>query len=219
MANPEIDNYVKPIIFENPAIYSMQTLALAVMGDLEWRHHGIGVLQGYVREHVEPEVRLHIWSRRLLKPGMDESGDVHDHRFDMISHVLVGCVLHETWDETPDPNGAYATMALTHARAAADTQYHGPTTALEGRFSVNRQLIQIEQGFSYRFPAQRFHRSPLPVENVTVTCVEKHQQREAPARLLYPIAKEPVMAFGHTPDPEVVKEVLAEAKERLEQGL
>lgn len=204
-------------IFENPAVHSMRALVLSALAGIKWRHHGIGVLQGYIREDQEPEVRIHVWSRRLLKPGMDVSGDVHDHRFSMVSHVLSGVVGHEEWIETADPAGDHTMMSLTHARAAAETQYHGPTTPLEGRYRVEKKLYMVERGLSYTFPAQRFHRSPLVVgpEDVTVTCVEKIGQKSVPARLLYPVAHEPVMAFGHTPDPKVVEEVLALAKERL----
>jgi hypothetical protein len=196
----------------------MRELVLSSIDRIEFRHHGIGVLQGYVREHCDPEVRIHIWSRKLLKPGMDLSGDIHDHRFDMISHVLHGSIEHEEFSWFYDGEGTWRMMGLTHARAAADTDYHGPTTPLTGHVTIQRRRHTITQGQSYRFPAQIFHRSPLDrmrPEDVAVTCVEKHRQQDAPARLLYPADREPVMAFGHKPDPDVIKSVLAAAKERL----
>lgn len=206
-------------VWMNPALFSMRAMALLTLDRLNWRHHGIGVLQGYVRENCEPEIRLHIWSKRLMKPGMDVSGDIHDHRFDMVSHVLSGSVAHEEILEEPNPDGDHAMLALTHARAAADTQYHGPTTQLEGRFRVRRSFHTIDAGYSYSFPSQVFHHSPLSdLGEIAVTCVEKHRQQDAPARLLYPIKREPVMAFGHTPDPEVVKAVIEAARERLTMG-
>lgn len=204
-------------IFKNPALCAMRALALSAFDKVEWRHHGIGVLQGYVREHSEPEIRLHVWSRRLLKLGMDLSGDIHDHRFDMVSHVLYGFVEHEEVAEREDPEGGYAMMALTHARAAADTNYHGPTTPLPGRFKVTMAKHVIDEGYSYSFKAQRFHHSPLVggPDDVAVTCVEKHRQQDAPARLLYPVKHEPVMAFGHTPDRSTILSVLAIARDGL----
>lgn len=202
-------------IYENPAFRSMRALVVECLDRIDFRHHGIGVLQGYVVENTEPEVRVHIWSRNLLKPGMDVSGDVHDHRFDMVSHVLYGTVLHEELIEREDPNGDHTMMALTHARAAAETNYHGPTTTLAGRYSIERKLHKIHAGLSYSFPAQKFHHSPHSGADVAVTVVEKWQQREAQARLLYPVDYEPVMAFGHTPDPELIRSVIATAKERL----
>ncbi len=205
-------------IFANPAVNAMRAMALSMLDRVQFRHHGIGALQGYVSEKTEPEVRIHIWSRALLKSGMDASGDIHDHRFDMVSHVLCGFVEHEEFFEEESSSGQYAMMSLTHARAAADTAYHGPTTPLPGRFLVQRRRHTISRGWSYRFAAQTFHRSPLDrlQENeVVVTCVEKHLQRDVPARLLYPLAVEPVMAFGHIPDRKLIESVIFEAKHRL----
>ncbi len=205
-------------IYKNRALYSMRAMVLPLLSTVKWRHHGIGVLQAYVREDAQPEIRIHIWSKKLLKPGMDLSGDVHDHRFDMVSHVLYGAVAHESWIETPDEKGDHEMMTLTHARAAAETDYHGPTKPLTGRYFVDRQLYLIEAGKTYTFPAKKFHRSPFLdyiFNDVVVTCVEKHRQQEAPARLLYPVHTPPVMAFGHKPDASVVQEVIELAKRRL----
>lgn len=202
-------------VFKNPAWLAMRALVLSAFDRIVWRHHGIGALQGYIVENVEPEVRVHVWSKRLLKPGMDQSGDVHDHRFSMVSHVLAGTIDHEEFREYEHPEGRYEMMALTHARAAADTNYHGPTTVLVGRFHVMRNRISISAGQSYTFPAQQFHRSPVDRGEVAVTCVEKHGQVDVPARLLYPVDREPVMAFGHEMDQGLINSVLAEAKSKL----
>lgn len=94
----------------------MRALVLKAIPFTIFRHHGIGVLQGYLAENAEPEVRIHIWSRRLLKPGMDVSGDVHDHRFDMVSHVLCGSIEHE--EVTP----SRACAAPQAARLVAGTR-------------------------------------------------------------------------------------------------
>jgi hypothetical protein len=196
----------------------MRAMALSLFPSMSWRHHGIGCLQGYVVEHVEPEVRIHVWSRRLLKPGMDESGDVHDHRFDLVSHVLCGTVGHEELIPEADPAGEWGLLQLTHARAAKENAYHGPTAPLEGRFSVRRVPLVIPTGHSYHFPAGRFHRSPLLGDNVAVTVVEKHRQNDTPARILYPLATPPVMAFGHEMDWSVIGPVLYAAKGALAEA-
>ena len=44
---------------------TLRALVERLLPSLEWRHHGIGVLQGYVREDADPEIRVHIWSRDL----------------------------------------------------------------------------------------------------------------------------------------------------------
>lgn len=200
----------------NDAAPAMRALMLQLMPMMQWRHHGIGVLQGYVSEDAEPEVRVHVWSRRLLKPGMDVSGDAHDHRFDMISHVLCGSVLHEELTPVSDIDGDHRMLLLTHARAAAANKFHGPTEDIAGAFRVERNLIEIRSGQSYSFPALHFHRSPLRAGGVSVTVVEKHRQRDdVRARILYPAAHAPVMAFGHDVDAELVDVVLAQARAEL----
>jgi hypothetical protein len=193
---------------------AMKAMALALFPSMSWRHHGIGVLQGYVTENVEPEVRLHVWAPELVKPGMDVSGDIHDHRFDLVSHVLVGSVAHEEIYADEDADGAWKMMALTHARAAKENGYHGPTADLAGRFRVSRAAFVIPAGSTYRFPRERFHRSPV-LPGVAVSCIEKHNQSDAAARLLYPAKSPPVMAFGHEMDWAVIGPVLQRARELL----
>lgn len=201
-------------IEKNRSTEAMKAMALALFPSMQWRHHGIGVLQGYVVEDAVPEVRLHVWSRELLKPGMDVSGDIHDHRFDMVSHVLCGDVGHEEVYPEYDEGGEWAMLKLTHARAAKDTGYHGPTEEIPGRLKARRSAFIINAGHTYRFPRARFHRSPI-LSGVAVTCVEKHNQSAEPARILYPVAHPPVMAFGHEMDWSVIGPVLQRAREAL----
>jgi hypothetical protein len=198
---------------ENHAVPALRATVLALFDTLEWRHHGIGMLQAYVSEQTMPEVRVHIFAPELVKVGISESGDIHDHRFDLVSHVLYGNVRHQEYEVEEDSKGEWAIAALTHARLAKDTGYHGPVRALEGRYSARSQVYTIREGYTYTFPKGRFHRSP--VEGLAVSCVEKHCQSDVPARLLYPIDKPPVMAFGHSLDWSVVGPVIARAKEAL----
>lgn len=201
-------------VTRNGGLHSMRAMALQAMGSMKWRHHGIGVLQGYLSEASDPEIRLHIWSRRLLKPGMDISGDAHDHRFNMVSHVLCGVIFHEELTPVPADDGDHRMLSLTHARAAADNNFHGPTTELGGTFKVHRRMHQIPAGSSYTFPALHFHRSPLfgGMDDIAVTVIEKHQQQDVQARILYPAAHPPVMAFGHAMDDALVSEAVSRAR-------
>lgn len=209
-------------IFKDDAAPALSALVLQALDTLEWRHHGIGVLQGYLLEGVEPEVRVHVWSKRLLKPGMDISGDAHNHRFDMVSHVLAGTIAHEVLLPIEAPDGDHRMLALTHARAAAENRFHGPTEELPGAFLVRGAMLHIRAGYKYTFPALYFHRSPLTGrdDDVAVTVVEKHRQRDdVRARILYPATHPPVMAFGHDMDGELVASVLTQAKEALRVAL
>jgi hypothetical protein len=201
-------------VTRNSANTAMRAMALSLFPSMSWRHHGIGVLQGYVVENIEPEVRLHVWAPELVKPGMDVSGDIHDHRFDLVSHVLAGAVGHQEIFPIEDPSGNWAMLKLTHARAAKETGYHGPTEALPGRFRTTRDSMVIYAGHSYRFPRGRFHRSPV-LPGIAVTCVEKHNQSTDAARILYPVAKPPIMAFEHEMDWSLVGPILQRATKVL----
>lgn len=168
-------------------------------GKLEWRHHGIGVLQAYLEEGEGVEHRLHIWSRSLLKPGIDASGDVHDHRFDMVSHVLFGKIVNEEWHLTADPEGTLTTMTLVNARAAgAAHNFHAPMQPTHERYVCEPRFAWVPAGFLYRFPKKHFHRSPH--DRFAITWVEKHNQVNEPARIVHPIDIPAVAAFGHEPD-------------------
>lgn len=204
-------------IWRNESAAAMRAMALTAMPHLKWRHHGIGVLQAYLSEDSEPEVRMHVWSRLLLKPGMEISGDAHDHRFHMVSHVLIGSIAHEELIPVADQDGDHGMLALTHARAAADNKFHGPIRELDGRYRVHRNLMRIAAGQSYSFQPGQFHRSRLlgSAGDVVVTVVDKHAQQDLPARILYPLAQPPVMAFGHDMDEALVDTVLARARSAL----
>ena len=201
----------------NHSLQGMRAMARHAMRTMQWRHHGIGVLQGYLSEDSQPEVRIHVWSRQLLKPGMDVSGDAHDHRFDMVSHVLCGVVFHEELKAIAAPDGDHRMLALTHARAAADNKFHGPTEDIDGTYRVKRWLHHFDAGTTYTFPAQEFHRSPLlgGLDDVAVTVIEKHNQQNVRARILYPAAHPPVMAFGHDQDAPLIRDVLERAHAAL----
>jgi hypothetical protein len=69
---------------------STRDLVLALLPHLTWRHHGIGALQAYVREGSGVETRIHIWHPDLVRAGIRDHGDAHDHRFNLVSAVLVG---------------------------------------------------------------------------------------------------------------------------------
>ena len=168
-------------ISKNPSHAAMKAMALALFPSMQWRHHGIGVLQGYIVEDAQPEVRLHVWARELLKPGMDVSGDIHDHRFDMVSHVLVGDVGHEEIHPEANGDGLWRMLSLTHARAAKDTGYHGPTAELDGHYNARRVVHLINEGAHPSLPSRSLPPLGSILTGVAVTVVEKHNQSDEAA--------------------------------------
>lgn len=191
--------------------YLDEAIRLIESGALQWRHHGIGVLQAYIAEGADPEVRLHVWDQRLVKPGISETGDVHDHRFDLVSVVLAGEVGHEEWVMAEAEDGPYRMSSVVHARLAAETRYHGTVTEHEGRYKAYKARHLLPAGLMYRFPLGAFHRSFVP-GGTTVTRCEKHNQREdIQARVVFRADTPQVHAFGHDEDWDLISAVLSDA--------
>lgn len=194
---------------------AMRLSLIRIWPSLRWRHAGFGAIQSYIAEGMESELRVHIWHHSLIKPGIEESGLCHDHRFDMCSMVLAGCI-HQTEfeiDERPGgglvPRGLYQTWEVTHARAAmgkVGSHHIDPTPT--GRFYERAaRSLEIVAGNYYTFPKYCFHETRF--EGVTVTLVTKNNQDETRARILAPSHLPIVHAFAN---PNSVEEISAVAE-------
>lgn len=165
----------------------------------QWRHTGLGLLQAYVTEGEGYECRIHVWDRELVKPGIEVSGNIHDHRFNMRATVLFGHIEHtelafrfDTDDKDFTPS--HEVFHVTPARHAM-TEY--------GRFDSELQRLGaceletsvkhvIREGQAYHFPARQFHFAKSA--GLAVTVVEKYEQRGT-ARIIAPLGIVPVHAF------------------------
>lgn len=174
------------------------SLAL-VLPSLTWRHHGIGVLQAYIREQVEPEVRVHIWHPELVRPGIVGQGDAHDHRFDLESTVLVGRLFETLYIPERDNARRFDAWHVENARSAGPSRgFDGACHPVETDIGMTVQLRVHEQGTTYSLERGRFHRTS--VDALAVTVCTMHEKR-GQARLLVPAGTEPVHAFGlHAPE-------------------
>lgn len=180
-----------------PDLFATQQLVAALLPHLKWRRHGIGVLQGYVHEHPEHELRVHLWSPMLIVPGIIQSGNAHNHRFAMRSRVLLGDLQHTEW-QLHEGDG-YALYDFKHARIHATDDDRVELSPLPVRYAVTRRAVWLTAGDAYEFDRGAYHDS-LPMSAVAVTLVEKYDQREERARVIAPADKPPVPAFGE-PEP------------------
>lgn len=211
-------------VFKNLRFNDMRCRIIDDFKWINWRHHGIGCLQGYLKEGGPAEVRVHIWSPRLLKPGIDVSGDIHDHRFDMTSYVMLGRVRHEEIYVQPHAMGAHAISVLeTHARASSKGgSLVEAREEPESYTIVKRDYFYINAGSAYTFPRRVFHRSPVGEcypEEIAITLIEKSSQTEEPARLLHRKSEKPVDAFGHEVHHSLIFEIQCEAFRRLKNAI
>lgn len=164
---------------------------------LTWRHSGLGMLQAYIHEGKTDELRVHIWHPSLRRPGIEESGLLHDHRFDLTSRVLVGTIRQVEFALKMDPHGNWQLHEVVHARAAADRHgsNDGLMTALPTRYSIEASATHIPAGRGYFFPKRVFHGTYVE-SGLAVTVVTKANQDDAPARILAPYGKPVVHAFA-----------------------
>lgn len=202
--------------------HDLRAMALGLLDakTLEWRHHGIGLLQAYLL-YANPEVRLHIWHPDLLIPGMEKSGQIHDHRFLLVSTVLVGSITHTEFNLTPSPNGAWRKWTVLNARKALDARKalnassgaEPPQPADDARYDAETFGMSIDQDEAYEFEAGEFHKSD--VTELAVTLVIKRNQTERKAMILSPYDVTPVHAFDPNRQAVNVDKYLAMAKKAL----
>lgn len=200
-------------------------LVAKLIPTLDWRHSGLGMLQAYVHEGTDREMRVHLWHSSLRRKGIEESGLFHDHRFDLYSQVLVGQLRQAEHELTADLAGGWQLHEVLHARAAADGRaaarikgapFHSPPTPLPQRYRIETKDTVVVAGQAYSFPKREFH-GTYPETDLVVTLVTKSNQEDFQARILAPHGKPIVHAFSDPLPPSEWKPVLALAAVELER--
>lgn len=171
-----------------------------------WRHHKIGVLQAYLVEAAhdgDREVRVHVW-HPSLKLSDEDSGVMHDHRFDLTSDVLVGA-MHDTEIalravERSYTGEIYEVWDIQNARSAQANGGHWvrKSETVPGAYVLHKVKSVYAQGARYGHPRGQFHRSE--VTELTVTVCTKTNQVATPARLLARVGSEPKHGFDPSPN-------------------
>jgi hypothetical protein len=185
----------------------------SLLPKLAWRHFGVGALQAYLHEGEHTEQRLHIWHPALIRPGIRDHGDCHDHRFSFKSEVLCGSLMNEPWTVYDNPIGVFDVYEVENARAAKQRtgSHDGDTSPVSRASAIVGKPLVLHGGSSYEFHRGEFHRSFFT--GTTVTLVTKFDQQATRARILCPHGKPLVHAFGG-PEPDI-RLVLLEAQGAL----
>lgn len=183
---------------DDVTIYSLRAFVLHTLKtdrrefSKAWRHHGNGLLQRYVREGSSREMRIHIWHPDLLINGMEQSGQIHDHRFDLQSTVLIGSIRHSELALSIDPAGEWMRYSVVNARQGVTPE---PIPDPSGvRYSATFKHHRFPPRMTYTFPRRYFHRSQ--VDEPAVTLVIKSDADGDPAWILGPHDAPPTMAHG-----------------------
>jgi hypothetical protein len=168
---------------------------------LQWRHHGIGVMQAYLHEG-DHETRVHIWHPHLVLPQFTpENGLVHDHRFGFTSFVMLGAIYDEEWDLEEDNGGEWQVHTTQNARSFREQhgEQYGAHTDINPedarRYTVRRTGQWHQQGKSYDIEAREFHMTR--VQELTVTLVIKTSFVDGYAKIVTKRGSTLINAFDH----------------------
>lgn len=193
----------------------LRALVAHAIPTLTWRHHGIGCLQAYLVENANPEIRVHVWDPRLVRPGIRESGDIHDHRFHLVSTVIEGEIREKVFETVADPEGDWYAFFVENARSAgAERKFDGDCYVVPDgdRYFCGVVPRRHETGSQYALERGIFHRTE--VDSLAVTVCQMYNKKGS-ARLLVPYGQEPVHAFGDPASPELQQQILSDAVQAL----
>lgn len=185
-------------------------LVVGSWDELKWRHHGTGMLQAY----ITIDMRVHVWSRSLLVPGMTNSGAKHNHRFNLRSEILVGSLTHDRPSLVAHDDGDHQVVQIV---GASNTD-----ADLKMCERVHIQVTeskQFETGDIYEVPKWAFHWARQTHSNAPVTVTLVHlgeKERDRYASLVCPHGTTPVHAFDHRVEPGEYLSILGDAREGLE---
>jgi hypothetical protein len=187
---------------------------IASWPELQWRHHGVGLLQAYMPERADiPHPRrVHLWHHSLVKPGIVDSGSKHNHRFELRSLVVNGLLLNTDLFPKDDKYGDHRIWRIAGAsdRAKAVLQPMERVPIEEG--------IQCEfsEGTQYGLKKWKYHwaRQPDDFDSITITLVDIIAKSKGWANLIAPFDKPPKHAFDeeNAADPELMKFIVEQAR-------
>ena len=161
---------------------------------LEWRHHGLGMLQA----EFSDTLRIHIWHPDLVDPKMAWPRCVHDHRFDLVSAVVVGavidvpCLVAFDGHRTPvvPPRLNVNVYEIEHAKNQDRmVGQDGRVTATSAKLLAHGSLLKMNEivksaayETEYRIERRMFHTTK--VEELAITVVHRSNFDTRLARVL-----------------------------------
>lgn len=150
------------------------------------RLHGNGFLQ----IDVMPNWRLHVFHPELIPYGQKVRTTMHDHVFDMTSHILFGTLRHKHYKMIvpPEDFGDYDVFSVL---------YNGNRTVestliKDGIGSVDFILLasyEMNAGSVYKFKAGEWHESES--DGLTITLIHKSDPKMNRARVAVAVGKSP----------------------------
>jgi len=196
----------------------------SLMSSLKWRHFGVGALQAYLYEGPTFEQRIHIWHPDLVKPGIQGFGDLHNHRFSFLSHVIYGSLENHVYvtEECSESEASHNIYEVENARAARDRLsgihqkilYHGEYSKVGHCLAKLAVIRQVNDWQTYEFLRGEYHRTVVPF-GMAISIVTKFDQQRIRARILCPRNEQLVHAFDTPASDSKIQEIVKEARQRL----
>lgn len=158
----------------------------ACWDELQWRHHGTGMLQAYVPRvrgdyqallEQEASQRVHIWHRSLVKPHIGEAGAKHNHRFHMRSRVLHGWIFNTELWPTPDEDGDHYMWRIGQSSGCGPGFFKEDTPY---RIHCGNTKIYLD-GACYALLKWDFHYARPPEDDVVAVTLVDMVDKEGPA--------------------------------------
>jgi hypothetical protein len=142
---------------------------------------------GFVQLKLDDERRIHFWhpSHGAITP----EDELHDHRYDFVSHVLAGKILHEVWTWKADDAGDHE-MVEVSCKPGSSTL---PVSVGMGAIKMAARHI-FEAGNQYAFSADGFHRGGAP-EGAITFLTRGHVIKDV-ARVIRPVGHPSVCPFS-----------------------
>ena len=139
------------------------------------QHHPLGFYYA-VDLSGEIPLRYHIWPTNWAMPESQVDSEIHDHIFELNSVVLLGGLLHETFDFLP---------SLTGRQEIVRVRYDGNLARLsrDGEFGELRKVSDdiFREGTAYRLRRGMFHRAqPTNLPTVTLVAAVPNESNEGP---------------------------------------
>lgn len=149
--------------------------------EIAWTHHGLGMLQG----KLDQATRIHLWHPLLITDEMSGLRAIHDHRFELTSHVLYGelvDVSHRVMLNEPGSPSA-SVWAIPHKEIQTEGDKHGGRAVFLGRAAiVPGRRKRHTRGDVYTIPARAWHTTELVGPAITLVTRDKFDAE--PARVL-----------------------------------
>lgn len=161
------------------------------------RFHGNGFTQLYVGDAK----RLHVW-HPSLSPIRDHNATIHNHRYDVMSHVVHGLLEHTVYSVVPHPDGPMQINIVNTSDPALKAQLTGPTGTGERVVAIPSGKYDMPAGSYYEFRHPDFHTSEASMLTVTVFEQVNDDRSRHPA-VLSPWNEPPTHAFDPATAPPV----------------